>query len=129
MTLFSRENKKEKYLDCANRACSSISIIWFCSLNMFCSISYTKDSLWALINDVWSSSCALHDSRYLAGSVPATGDAQLMSLISSFCVQAVSFRGQVCVTAHLSLLSIEVRQRCSVKRLFFFFSDICRPPG
>lgn len=86
---------------------------------MFCSISYTKDSLWALTNDVWSASRTLHDRRYLAGSVPATRDAQQISLISSFCVQAMSFGGQICVTIHLYLFSIWARQHCFVKRHFF----------
>lgn len=93
---------------------------------MFCSISYTKDSLWALTNDVWSASSTLHDRRYLAASVPATRDAQQISLISSFCVQAMSFGGQICVTIHLYLFSIWARQHCFVKRHFFL--KFCRPP-
>lgn len=124
---FKKKKKKEEELDCANRACSSINIIWFCSLNMFCSISYTKDSLWALTHDVCSPSSTLHDSRYLAGCAPATGDAQLISLISIFCVQAMSFGGQICVTVHLYLFSIWVRQHCFMKR--DYFSKFRRPPG
>lgn len=45
---------------------------------MFCSISYTKDSLWALTRDAWSLSSTLHDRRLLAVHVPATGDVCLV---------------------------------------------------
>lgn len=84
-TYFSLKDQQEncalpqkKWLDCANRACSSINIIWYCSLNTFCSISYTKDSLWALNHDAWSPSSTLHDRSSLAAHTLATGDVCLM---------------------------------------------------